>query len=184
MTAVTLRGVRARHPGGVLVRLSNGLQVVIRPIRAADKPRLQAALLRLSPESSRARFLAPKSRFTSAELRYLTEVDGCVHYALVATLLSDPDRIIGVGRYVRLADEPDTAEMAVLVGDAYQGLGLGRRLALLLADHARAGGLERIGGLMLSDNKAAHRLLAAVTERMQSTSLSGGVDEVRGELAA
>ena len=36
---------------------------------------LESALQRLSPDSRHKRFLAPKPRFNSAELRYLTEVD-------------------------------------------------------------------------------------------------------------
>ena len=41
-------------------------------------------------ESARLRFLAPKPRFTLAELRYLTEVDHVDHFALVAVLADAP----------------------------------------------------------------------------------------------
>jgi hypothetical protein len=50
--------------------------VRLRGIRPEDKPLLQEALTRLSRESIERRFLAAKPRFTDAELRYLTEVDG------------------------------------------------------------------------------------------------------------
>ena len=63
------------------MRLDNGVEVVIRPISPDDKPLLAEGIARLSARSARFRFLAPKNRLTSAELRYLTEIDGCDHMA-------------------------------------------------------------------------------------------------------
>lgn len=167
----------------MLTRLKSGERVIIRTIRPEDKPLLQSALPRLSVESARARFLSPKTHFTSGELRYLTEVDGRRHHALVAVLADDPLRLIAVGRYVRLSGDPATAEIAIVVGDEFQGHGLGRRLGLLLADHARQGGVRRFVATMLSDNAAAHRLFALVAQRLETVS-SHGVDELVAQLAA
>ena len=64
--------------------LSDGTQVKIRPIEAGDKQELQEGLHRLSEATVQRRFLVPKVRFTKAELRYLTEVDGHDHVAFVA----------------------------------------------------------------------------------------------------
>ena len=38
------------------------------------------------------------------------------------------DEGVGSARFVRLADQPDTAEPAVTIVDAYQGKGLGARM--------------------------------------------------------
>jgi RimJ/RimL family protein N-acetyltransferase len=168
----------------VLVHLSDRTAVVIRPIRAADKPLLASALLRLSPASSRARFLTPKSHLSSRELRYLTEVDGEQEHALVAVLGSDPERLVAVARYVRLAEDPNTAELAIVIGDELQGLGLGRQLGVMLAEHARARGVRRFAALMLSDNVAAHRLLATISRHLSSQSGGAGVEQVVAELVA
>src|SRR3712207_2324700 len=102
----------------------DGSGIVFRHIRPDDKGRLATALGRLSPESRHRRFLMPKPRFSSAELRYLTEIDGFDHVAIVAVLADDPESIVGVGRFVRLREEPDTAEAAIVVGDHFQGQGL------------------------------------------------------------
>jgi RimJ/RimL family protein N-acetyltransferase len=161
----------------MLSRLPNGTRVVIRAIRPDDKVLLSEALLRLSPESSRARFLALKLSFSANELRYLTEVDGVGHVAFVAVLVDDPRRLIGVGRYVRLPDDASTAEVAVVIGDEFQGQGLGSRLGLLLADHARAHGVERFVATMLSDNVPAHRLFAKISARLETVT-THGVDEL------
>jgi RimJ/RimL family protein N-acetyltransferase len=164
-------------------RLPDGTLVVVRPIRADDRVRLGAAFTQLSAESARRRFLGPKPRLSGAELTYLTSIDGHDHVALVATLADDPGAIVAVGRFVRDPEQPDQAEVAIVVGDPWQGLGLGRRLGALLADEARAHGVRRFTATMLSDNVAAHRLFAAISERLHAEH-RGGVEELVAELAA
>jgi RimJ/RimL family protein N-acetyltransferase len=159
--------------------LADGTRVRIRPIEPGDKERLSAGLSRLSRETIHKRFLAAKPRFSSAELRYLTEVDGRNHIALVAVLDGD---IVAVARCVRLPDAPDTAEFAVVVGDALQGLGLGRRMTELLADAARETGIRRFAATMAADNAAARRLMGTFTRRLDV--IDGGVREVVVDLAA
>jgi GNAT superfamily N-acetyltransferase len=164
--------------------LDGGERVLIRPIEPGDKAKLVTGLRRLSEESIRKRFLAAKPRFTSTELHYLTEVDGCNHIALVAVLEDDPDTLVAVARCVRLPDRPATAEMAIVVGDPWQGQGLGRALATALADAARAVGIRRFAATMLGDNEAARRLMRTFALRLQEGAVSGGVREVLVELAA
>jgi RimJ/RimL family protein N-acetyltransferase len=167
----------------MLARLPDGTRIVIREIRPDDKPLLVEGLDRLSLASNRGRFLSPKRHFTAAELRYLTEVDGIRHAARVVVLADDPTHLVAVGRYVRLAGDPNSAEIAIVVADDFQGQGLGSRLGLLLADHARAHGIERFTASMLSDNVAAHRLFAKVAGRLDGKR-SGAIDELTAELAA
>ncbi|MCW2991632.1 MAG: GCN5-related N-acetyltransferase [Solirubrobacterales bacterium] len=156
---------------------------MLRAIRADDKLRLAQAHGRLSPESARRRFLGPKPRLTTAELRYLTEVDGADHVALLAVLAHDPRCIVGVGRFVRWPDRPDAAEVAVVVGDAWQGQGLGRHMGLALADAARAHGIRRFTASMLADNRAAHRLFERISARLHAE-CHDGIEELVAELAA
>lgn len=167
-----------------LHRTEGGTEVFIRPIRATDKQLLADGLARLSPESARARFLTPKPRFTAEELRYLTEVDGLHHFALVAERVQRPACMAGVGRYVRLEEDPTTAEIAVVIADDLQGQGLGRHIGLRLAENARAHGVERFLALMLSDNVPAHRLFAAISYSMSTQYDQSGVDRVLVDLAA
>src|SRR3954452_25112433 len=86
---------------------SDGLPaIVLRRITPADKDGLVAGLGRLSERSVYQRFLSPKPRLSSGELRYLTEVDFTDHYALVAVLEQAPGVIVAVGRWVRSAEDP------------------------------------------------------------------------------
>jgi RimJ/RimL family protein N-acetyltransferase len=169
----------------VIERLPDGAQVVIRPIRADDKRMLADGLRRLSPESAQRRFLTPKRSFSRAELRYLTEVDGLDHVALVAEHPAAPERrVIAVGRFVRLHDDRDAAEVAVTVADEWQGRGLGSLLGRHLAHSARNRDIRRFTATMASDNVPAHRLMAKLTEHLEQHHVGNGVDELVLDLAA
>ncbi len=167
----------------MLHTLPDGTRILLRPIEAADKHRLSVALGRLSQETIRRRFFAAKPRFTTGELRYLTEVDGRNHLALVAFEADDPDTIVGVARCVRLP-EPDTAEFAIVVGDPLQGRGLGTLLARELAHAARAAGIRRFAASMLGDNDAVRRLMGTISTHLELDRIEGGVREVVVDLAA
>ncbi len=165
----------------MLQTLPDGTQVFFRHMQPDDKGRLAEGLARLSPESRHRRFLMPKPRFSSSELRYLTEIDGFDHVAIVAVLAEDPDVFVGVARYVRLTEDPTTAEAAIVVADGLQGQGLGRQLGRRLADEARRAGVERFTATLLGDNAASHRLFEAISERV-SASYGGGLEELVAEL--
>ena len=147
--------------------------VVIRPIRPSDKALLADGHSRLSAESLRLRYLAPKPRLSRAQLAYLTEVDGVDHVAFIATLASDPRRMVAVARFVRSGDDPESAEAAVVVADEFQGQGLGRQMGMALADAARDRGIRRFTALILSENAAAQKLFAAISEHLSASSGRG-----------
>jgi RimJ/RimL family protein N-acetyltransferase len=158
---------------------------LIRPIRPDDKALLADGLRRLSPQSAQRRFLTPKRSFSRAELRYLTEVDGRDHVALVVEYLADPvRRLIAVGRFVRLQDDPEAAEVAFTVADDWQGRGVGSLLGEKLAAEARLLGIRRFTATMASDNVPAHRLMAKLTAQLEQHHAGGGVDELVLDLAA
>lgn len=166
-----------------VTRLRNGRKVLIRPIRPTDQVGLRAAHDRLSPESKYSRYLAPKPHLTAADARYLVQIDGDDHVALVATSVEDPDYILAVARFVRLTDEPQTAEFAIVVGDRFHREGLGTALLERLSVFALQRGIERFRATMFADNTAAHRLVAAVPGRRIHVLRVGAVNEVEIELA-
>jgi RimJ/RimL family protein N-acetyltransferase len=169
----------------VIERLPDGAPVLIRPIRADDKRMLTDGLRRLSDESVQRRFLTPKRSFSRTELRYLTEVDGRDHVALVAEHPSGPARrLIAVARFVRLAEDPDAAEVAITVADDWQGRGLGSLLSEQLAAEARQLGIRRFTATMAADNVPAHRLMARLTDQLEQHHVGSGVDEPVLDIAA
>ncbi len=166
------------------LRPSHGLpELLLRRITPEDKHALVAGLGRLSDRSVYQRFLSPKPRLSSSELAYLTEVDFVDHYALVAVLAQSPDVVVGVGRWVRSADVPTDAEIAIVIADDLQGRGVGTELGRALADAARERGIERFTASMLPTNVAAHRLFAKIATQLQWTR-EHGVDEMVAPLIA
>ena len=140
------------------VVLRDGSTVLIRPVRSADAPLVAAGFARLSARSRQLRFLTPKKELSPAELRYFTDVDHHDHEALGA--LDHPGgRGVGIARYIRDADDPQAAEIAVTIIDDWQGRGLGTELVAQLSDRARCEGIRRFTALVAADNPAVAGLL-------------------------
>ena len=88
--------------------------MLIRQIQSADAPLLADGFTRLSDQSRQMRFLTRKKELSPAELRYFTEIDHHDHEALGA-LDHDDGRGVGIARYVRDAEDPQAAEIAVTI---------------------------------------------------------------------
>jgi RimJ/RimL family protein N-acetyltransferase len=147
------------------VQLSDGQRILLRPVRPSDKRMLLDGFERLSPDSRYARFMAPKSTLTERELRYLTEVDGRDHFAIGAIrkhLVSKPEGV-GSARFVRLSDQPDTAEPAVTVLDSFHGKGLGSIMLQRLIEAAWERDVRWFCTELLADNTASRRMIEALS---------------------
>ena len=133
----------------------------MRAITPASKPVIASAMTRLSPESIRRRFFAPRRELSEAELHRLTALDGWNQYALGACTRSDDGTLEGVGvaRFARTAQNSSTAELAITVVDAFQGRGVGKALIARLVDAAAARGIRTLHAIVLPDNAAIIGLL-------------------------
>jgi len=167
----------------MFIRARDGTQLYIRHVLPADKELIASLWLELSEETKRRRFLVPKPRLTSRDLRFFTEIDGHDHVALIAVRLDDPAHAVAVARYVRFDRNPETAELAVIVADAMQDKGIGTMLTILLADEARGRGVRRFSGSMLAGNRRPLCLMDAVGARVESHT-EQGVRELVTDIAA
>ncbi len=149
------------------ITLKNGTPAVLRAIRPGDREALREGFALLSQSTVYHRFFQPKAQLTDTELDYLTELDFQDHVALVATIQNlAGEFVIGVGRMVRLGageagvrgrEKPgprDTAEVAFVVGDDFQGLGVATQLLSHLVTIARRLGIRTLAAEVLGDNKA------------------------------
>lgn len=143
---------------GRRVRLTDGAEILIRPIVPDDKELLQASFDGLSEESRFRRFLSPKNRLTSRELAFLTEVDHHDHEAVVAVHPSRKEGF-GVARYVREEEDRELAEVAVTVADDWQRRGVGTALLAELVERARTEGVRRFSAVVHSSNQPMLELL-------------------------
>lgn len=141
--------------------LRDGQKVHVRLIRPSDKDLLCKAFARLSPGARYMRFFAPKVRLSGSELRYLTEMDQVNHFAIGAERIGHDDdlELVGVARFVKYGDLPDTAEAAITVLDEIQGKGLGSLLLQRLVSAARERGIDRLRFEVLCSNQPMQEFL-------------------------
>jgi GNAT superfamily N-acetyltransferase len=124
------------------------ITVATRPVQTDDGPRFCRLWERLSPDTVYRRFHAPLHRPPPGAHR-LVEVDHDLREALVAVV--GPD-VVGVARYDRSPADPATAEFAVVVEDAWQGVGVGRQLLQELGDLAGRRGVRTFTATVQPDN--------------------------------
>lgn len=135
--------------------------VTIRPVLPQDAE-LERLFVRegLTPSSRYERFHTGLNEMPESLVRTFTEVDYRKHFALVAESFSEGvHRQVADARYV--LDEEGNAEFALVVADAWQGMGIGRRLLRMLVTAAGAGGAPVIYGDALATNA---RMIALARE--------------------
>jgi acetyltransferase len=137
--------------------LSDGREVILRPVKPEDEPLEHELLTSLSEDTMRSRFFSVIRDITHEMLVRYCNIDYDREMAIVAELReNDRKRMIGIARLISDSDHK-SGEFAVLVHDGFQGHGLGYKLVDVIIGIAQEKGLERIYGDVLSDNR---RMLA------------------------
>lgn len=143
--------------------LEDGRPLLFRLIRPDDKDLLLAGFQRLSDHSRYERFFTHLESLSAEQLRYLTEVDHKNHSAWIAIAETNASPVgAGVGRWVRLKDDPECAEVAVTVVDEFQRRGLGRTLLYLCATSALEHGIRAFRAWVLGSNHATLTMLERI----------------------
>ncbi len=130
----------------------SGLEIFVRPIKPEDAPLLSELFDSLSPTSIYYRFFRPLRYLSHDMLARFTQIDYDRDMALVALQrVGDAEKMLGVARII---SDPDItkAEFSVLVGDAWQGKGVGATLLEQLVEIGRERGLEFLWGVVLPEN--------------------------------
>ena len=140
-----------------------------RPLRVSDKPHLQEGLTRLSRQSRYYRFLTGIERLSEAQLRELTEFDRETQEAwVVFDAAADTVRGVAVGRFVVDPADRTRAEVALVVVDAFQNRGVGRRVLGVLTVCAARHGVLTFTGLASEDNTPVRRWFDRLGARFES----------------
>jgi acetyltransferase len=138
--------------------LKNGREVLLRPIKPEDEPLWLEMFQSFSDESIRYRFFQIlKDTPHEVRVRYCN-IDYDREIAIVAEVTeNDHKKILGVGR---LSIEPDgkSGELAFIIGDQWQGLGLGTKMVDYVLEIAKEMGIETVYAIMLPDNYRALNL--------------------------
>jgi len=160
------------------VVLPDGTAAWVWPLLPTDRRALVAEFEQLSPESVRSRFLGPVVHLSEAMLQTLVDdVDGIDHVALVLLAEVGDDVLpVAIGRIVRYPDQPDAADLAITVKDAWQGRGVASALVPLLVAK-RPAGVTRLVTEVAAGNPASLAMLRRAGT-VQSTSAAQDGTEV------
>ncbi len=135
-------------------KLNDGRPVLLRPIKPEDEPLEFALFDTFSEETWRHRFFGPMREITHEDMVRFTNIDYRREMAIIGELTEEGERkMIGVGRLI-IEPGKNTGEFAVVVGDPWQGLGLGEKLVDVIIGVAEDKGLETIYGFIMKDNIA------------------------------
>jgi GNAT superfamily N-acetyltransferase len=154
--------------------------IALRRLGPGERTTVLDVFAGLSDRSRRLRFLGPKPRLPERDVDLLVDVGCCGREAVVA-VEQDGGRPVGIARFVRDAAAPE-AEIAFEVVDAWQGRGIGRRLAGELAALAREQGILRLRATVALGNAPALTLVRGLGEPVRST-LDGDAVELVVRLA-
>ena len=132
-------------------------EVKIRYLSDDDIPLLLDMYRHLSHETKRLRFhiygSISDNHFVK-KARVLTKLDPLLQVALLATIQEeDGEHIVGVTHFSRETPDGRSAEIAIVVRDDYQSVGLGRHLLQELAKDARLMQINTFRAWVLSENR-------------------------------
>ncbi|AFM18931.1 acetyltransferase (GNAT) family protein,cyclic nucleotide-binding protein [Mycolicibacterium chubuense NBB4] len=139
------------------VEMRGGIELYLRPVLPGDNERTANGPVEFSSETLYRRFQSVRGP-TKALMSYLFEVDYLDHFVFVLT--DGPDGpVVADARFVRDGKNPEVAEIAFIVGDAYQGRGIGTFLMAAISVAAGYDGVKRFTARVLSDNHSMRAIL-------------------------
>ncbi|MHC1590564.1 MAG: GNAT family N-acetyltransferase [Candidatus Helarchaeales archaeon] len=127
-----------------------GERFKIRPISPEDDDAVLELYYSLSQETVYFRFFQTKKNVPKSRVRQFTRIDYRKNFALVVE--NPQKKLIGIGRFIVDKDDPDSAEMSIVIADAYQRRGIGTILIKYLVQIAKERGIKKIYATVLSDN--------------------------------
>jgi protein lysine acetyltransferase len=139
------------------VQLRDGTELYLRPVLPGDNERTTNGPVEFSSETMYRRFQSTRAP-TKSLMTYLFEVDYVDHFVWVMT--DGPEGpVVADARFVRDESDSTVAEIAFIVGDIYQGRGIGTFLMGALAVAAGYDGVQRFTARVLAENFAMRAIL-------------------------
>jgi acetyltransferase len=159
-------------------RLDDGTEVTVRALAPEDEPLIIALHAGHSPHTIRMRFFSMVKTLSRDSLIRLCHLDYDREMALLAVRQhGEQPQALGVSRYY-LHPETGVAEFAVVVGDPWQGQGLGWHLMQRLIDVARQRGVKRLVGAVLRENAPMLQMVEQLGFTVRPTSEQSVVEAV------
>lgn len=144
------------YPQEVATRhtFKNGLEVRFRAIKPSDEEQMRRLFYRFSDEAIYYRYFAPIKTMPHTAMQDYVNLDYREALSIVG-LVGEPgeEKLIAEGRYVKHEKRP-YADVAFVVDEKYQGLGVASFLYRLLTRYAMQRGLVGMTADVLASNKS------------------------------
>ncbi len=151
-----------------------GVDIRFRPIKPSDEEEMRRLFYRFSDEAVYYRYFSRIKTMPHQQMQDYVNIDCNTTLSIVGVAGSaEEERIVAEARYVGEISS-STADIAFVVDDDYQGIGIGSFLFKLIADSARTNGIKTFTADVLATNKG----MMTVFERGQwplTARLSSGV---------
>lgn len=153
--------------------LKNGREILIRPILETDAVLIVDLFQKLSEHSRYRRFLRRLDVLPEKMVYQFTHMDYNRECALAGISEEDgKEAIIAVARYAYPLEE-SLPELAIVVRDDWQHLGLGKTLLKEVVEIGKSQGICRFGGMIDSQNRIIRLLLEELGFKVNYTLKSG-----------
>ena len=131
----------------------DGLNILLRPVKIGDEPLMKDFFYALSGESMYRRFMSVRMDMPHKRLQEFGVVDYANSMMILAIVEGDgKETIAAIGQY-EINEKVHTAEVALVVKDMYQKMGVGYDLLTYLTRLARRRGLLGFTAEVLVENK-------------------------------
>ena len=130
-----------------------GFPLFIRPVKINDEPLLKDFFYSLSDHTLHLRFISSRLDIPHETLQNYVVIDHNTSLALVVTTADKKDEVLAYGQY-EINKPTHTAEVALVVRDDHQNMGIGTELLAYLTYLARREGLFGFTATVLMENRA------------------------------
>lgn len=168
-------GVRGEYPSGLETRRTTrtGLNILLRPVKISDEPLIKDFFYTLSDDTLYSRFASARKDMPHHLLQEFVVIDYTWEMVILAVIeREEQEMIIGIGQY-SMDERTHTAEVAVVVRDDYQRMGVGYELLTYLTYLAKRQGLLGFTAEVLADNVGMLRLFEKMKFNLHKTRESG-----------
>jgi len=150
----------------------NGLDVLLRPVKISDKPLLKEFFYSLSDKSLYRRFISSRTDMPHERLQEFAVIDYTKEMVILAIKKKDKEEVLGLGQY-SIHENSLTAEVAFLVKDEWQNMGIGMELLSYLTYLAKKQGLSGFAAEVLRENTPMLHLFESMGFDIDKQSDSG-----------
>ena len=170
-----ISGVQGEYPESLEAYKTTrtGLDLLLRPVKLSDEPLLKDFFYSLSNDSMYKRFISSRTDMLHERLQPFVVIDYTKEMVILAVVPQEKkELILGMAQYL-IDERSHTAEVAFVVRDDHQDMGIGAELLSYVTYLARKSGLLGFTAAVLMDNRHMLQLFESMGFIIEKRAESG-----------